>query len=262
MVATATAPQVRRGPIPSWLTSAIGIFGLLAIWQVVGATMFKQSGSVPTPTRVVSEVWNDPDFYWRNLSTTMKAAAQGWLWGNLLAIGLAFLVLVVPIVERPVIQIGVVSYCLPIVAIGPIFTIVFDGQTPKVVLAAMSVFFTTLVGALVGLRSADPTALDMVHAFGGGSVNKLSKVRFRAGLPSLFAALRVAAPAAVLGAIIGEYFGADRGIGVAMIASQQRLDAPTTWALALVATTAAGLAYALTAAVGRMLTPWAPRSIG
>ena len=261
MVAT-TAPQVRRGPLPSWLSSAIGVLALLAIWQLVGATMFKASGSVPTPTRVIEQLKDDPDFYWRNLSTTMKAAAQGWLWGNALAIGLALLVLVVPIVERPVIQIGVVSYCLPIVAIGPIFTIVFDGQTPKVVLAAMSVFFTTLIGALVGLRSADPTTLDVVHAFGGGSVHKLAKVRFRAGLPSLFAGLRVAAPAAVLGAIIGEYFGADRGIGVAMIAAQQRLDAPTTWALALIATAAAGLAYAATALVGRLLTPWAPRNVG
>jgi ABC-type nitrate/sulfonate/bicarbonate transport system permease component len=261
MVAT-TAPQVRRGPLPSWVSSAVGVLILLAIWQLVGATMFKASGSVPTPTRVVQQLTDDPDFYWRNLSTTMKAAAQGWLWGNVLAIGLAFLVLVVPIVERPVFQIGVVSYCLPIVAIGQIFTIVFDGQSPKVVLAAMSVFFTTLIGALVGLRSADPTTLDVVHAFGGGSVHKLAKVRFRAGLPSLFAGLRVAAPAAVLGAIIGEYFGADRGIGVAMIAAQQRLDAPTTWALALVATAAAGIAYAATALVGRLLTPWAPRHEG
>ena len=259
MTATA-APHSRRGPIPSWVGSAVGLLVLFGLWQLVGATMFKQSGSVPTPTKVISQLTDDPDFYWRNLSTTMKAAGQGWMWGNLLAIALALLVLVVPLVERPVIQLGVVSYCLPIVAIGPIFTIVFDGQTPKVVLAAMSVFFTTLIGALVGLRSADPTSLDVVHAFGGGSVHKLAKVRFRAGLPSLFAGLRIAAPAAVLGAIIGEYFGADRGIGVAMIAAQQRLDAPTTWALALTATAVAGVAYAATALVGRLLTPWAPRN--
>jgi ABC-type nitrate/sulfonate/bicarbonate transport system permease component len=260
MVAT-TAPPTGRRWMPSWLSSVIGVVALVAIWQLVGSTMFREAGSVPTPSKVISQLVDDPSFYWRNLSTTMKAAAQGWLWGNVLAIGLALLVLVVPLVERPVIQIGVVSYCLPIVAIGPIFTIVFDGQTPKVVLAAMSVFFTTLIGALVGLRSADPTTLDVIHAYGGNSVHKLAKVRFRAGLPSLFAGLRVAAPAAVLGAIIGEYFGADRGVGVAMIAAQQRLDAPTTWALALIATAAAGLTYAATALVGRLLTPWAPRNV-
>jgi len=136
---------------------------------------------------------------------------------------------------------------------------VFDGETPKVVLAGLAVFFTTLIGALLGLRSADPVMLDVVHAYGGGRVSKLTKVRLRASLPSLFAGLRIAAPAAVLGAIIGEYSGAERGIGIGMIVSQQRGEPATTWALALLATAAAGLAYAITALVGRLVTPWAPR---
>ena len=156
-------------------------------------------------------------------------------------------------------QLGVTTYCMPIVAIGPLFAVVFNGETPKVVLAAMSVFFSTLVGVLLGLRSADPASLDLVHAYGGGSWAKLTKVRLRASLPSLFAALRIASPSAILGAIIGEYLGADRGLGVSMITSQQTLNVPRTFAIALVATAAAGIAYALTALVGRLLTPWAPR---
>jgi ABC-type nitrate/sulfonate/bicarbonate transport system permease component len=258
-VAVATAAPARRTALPSWATTAIAAGVLLVVWQIVGKTFFQETTSVPPPTDIVDALRHDPDFYWRNLSSTLAAAAQGWVWGNALAIGLAFLVLIVPLVERPLLQLGVTSYCLPAVAIGPIFAIVFDGDTPKVVLAALAVFFTTLIGALVGLRSVDPTTLDMIHAFGGSSVHKLFKARLRSSLPSLFAGLRIAAPAAVLGAIIGEYSGAERGIGVAMIASQQRLDGPTTWSLAIVATAAAALAYAFTAVVGRLLTPWAPR---
>ena len=112
---------------------------------------------------------------------------------------------------------------------------------------------------LVGLRSADRTTLDLIHAYGGNALKKLTKVRIRAALPSLFAALRIAAPAAILGAIIGEYLGADSGLGVAMINSEQALQIERTWAIALVATLLAGVAYGLTALVGRLLTPWAPR---
>jgi ABC-type nitrate/sulfonate/bicarbonate transport system permease component len=162
-------------------------------------------------------------------------------------------------VERPLLQLGVVSYCLPVVAIGPVFAIVFNGDSPKVILAAMSVFYTTLISAILGLRSADKASLDVIHAYGGGPVAKLTKVRLRASLPSLFAGLRIAAPAAILGAIIGEYLGAEKGLGVTMINSQQALEVSRTWAIALVATGAAGLGYALTGAVGRLLTPWAPR---
>ena len=130
---------------------------------------------------------------------------------------------------------------------------------PKATLAAMSVFFTTLVGMLVGLRSADQTALDVVHAFGGSSWQKVVKIRLRACLPSLFAALRIAAPAAVLGAIIGEYLGGDSGLRVAMINAEQAFEVDRTWGIALVATGVAGVAYAITSILGRMAMPWLPR---
>jgi ABC-type nitrate/sulfonate/bicarbonate transport system permease component len=99
-----------------------------------------------------------------------------------------------------------------------------------------------------------------VHAYGGNALHQLFKVRARACLPTLFGALKVAAPASVLGAIIGEYLGADRGLGVSMINSQQALQVERTWALCIVATASAGATYALTSVVGRLLTPWAPRT--
>jgi ABC-type nitrate/sulfonate/bicarbonate transport system permease component len=256
-----SGPEGRRWlPSSGLVTSIAGIVLVVVVWQIVGTTVFSRNGSVPTPTEILSQMRKDGfDFYWRNATTTLIAAGKGWFWGNALALVLALLVLIVPVLERPIIQLGVTSYCLPVVAIGPVFAIVFNGETPKVVLAAMSVFFTTLIGALVGLRSADPTSLELVRAYGGGPVATLVKVRLRASLPSLFAALRIAAPAAVLGAIIGEYLGAERGLGVSMINSQQSLEISRTWAIALVATAAAGLAYGATALVGRLLTPWSPR---
>ena len=261
----ATAPRHDGGgrspAIPPWATSVVGLVGLLVVWQVLGSTLFSTSGSVPTPTAIVSAMQQDGlKYYWNNATTTLSAAFKGWSYGNAIAIGLALLVLITPIIERPLLQLGITSYCLPIVAIGPIFYIVFDSETQRVVLAAMSVFFTTLIGAILGLRSADPTSLDVVHAYGGGSVKKLTKVRLRASLPHLFAALRIASPAAILGAIIGEYLGAERGLGVAMVNSQQAFNVPRTWGLALVATAVAGVAYGVTALVGHLLTPWAPRN--
>jgi ABC-type nitrate/sulfonate/bicarbonate transport system permease component len=252
--------RTRRPSAPSWLGGVAGVVGLVVVWQILGLTVFSKSNLVPPPTHILSHMQKDGwSFYWNNSRTTMHEAIMGWLWGNTLAIALALMFLVVPVLERPLMRLGVASYCLPIIAIGPIFQITFNGQTPKIILAAMSVFFTTLVGTLVGLRSADATALDLVHAYGGGAIRKLTKVRLRAALPSLFAALRIAAPAAILGAIIGEYLGAESGLGVAMINSEQSLQIERTWGIALVATALAGLAYGLTALVGRLLTPWAPK---
>ena len=102
-------------------------------------------------------------------------------------------------------------------------------------LAALSCFFFTLIGTIVGLRSADPASLDLVAAAGGGSWRQLRTVRSRASLPSVFAALRIAAPTALLGAMIGEYLGGDSGLGVAMVNAQRSVQVTRTWGIAVVA---------------------------
>jgi len=252
------ATRTRRGR-PHWLGGVIGIVALFVVWEIVGQ-MDIASGGIPPPSEILSKMVDDGwSFYWANVKVTLSEAAWGYVWGNVLAIGLAFLVLIIPLLEKPMMQLGIASYCIPIIAIGPILQITFDGQTPKVILAALAVFFTTLVGTLVGLRSAEPVMFDLVRAYGGGRVSELWKVRVRAALPSLFAALRIAAPAAILGAIIGEYLGGESGVGIAMIASQTNYEVARTWGLALVAGLLAGVAYGVTAMIGRSLTPWAPR---
>lgn len=244
--------------MPGWLSPVLGTLALIGLWEVLTLTVLAGSPIWPTPSGIVVGMVRDGwSFYWPNVQTTLWEATNGFLWGNLLAVALALLVLLVPLVERPLMQLSVVSYCLPIVAIGPIFAIVFSGETPKEALAGMAVFFTTLVGMLVGLRSADRTSLDLVRAYGGSSVHALFKVRLRASLPSLFSALRIAAPAAVLGAIIGEYLGGTRGLGVAMISSEQSFEVSRTWGIALAATALGGIGYGLMALVGWLAVPWA-----
>jgi ABC-type nitrate/sulfonate/bicarbonate transport system permease component len=235
---------------------------VVVAWPLLAMSGILDKTAFPTPVDIVSKIIDDGwSFYWPNIQTTVfREAVPGYIWGNALAIVLAVLFIQVPLLERGLLRVAVMTYCLPIVAIGPIFQIVFDGYTPKIILAAISVFFTTLIGALVGLRSADKASLELVRAYGGGSWKQMLKIRSRACLPSLFAALKLAAPAALLGAIIGEYLGGENGIGIAMIASQQGLEVARTWGLALVATAIAGIWYALVAMIGNRLTPWAPRA--
>ena len=250
----------RSDGVPSWVFGVAGMVVLLVVWEILGRTVFADSRAVPPPTAILAQIGDDGfAFYGPNIETTLREAGKGWLWGNVIAIVLAVAFVQIPLVERALLQLALASYCLPVIAIGPVLAVLFTDDTPKVILAALSVIFTTLVGALVGLRSADRTSLDLIRAYGGGSWTQLWKVRLRAGLPSLFAGLRIAAPAAMLGAIVGEYLGAENGLGVAMINSQQSLAVARTWGIALVATALSGAAYGITALIGRLLTPWAAK---
>jgi ABC-type nitrate/sulfonate/bicarbonate transport system permease component len=257
--ALAAGRRVGLPALPRQATSALGILAILGIWQLLAVTVLAHGGAVPTPVAVVQQWGTDGwSLYRPNVDATVWEAMRGFFWGNLLAFVLAVVVIMVPVLERVISQIAVASYCLPVIAVGPILTVVLNGDAPMVALSAMSVFFTTLIGVLLGLRAADPTSLDLVAAYGGGRWQQLRQVRLAAALPSTIAALKVAAPSALLGAIIGEYLGrVDSGLGLAMTIAQQQLDVARTWGIALVAGAVAGLGYGFIALVARYAVPWA-----
>ncbi|HEX7132873.1 MAG TPA: ABC transporter permease subunit [Iamia sp.] len=251
--------RARLGEL-TWLPSALAIVVLLLVWEVAALTVMSDSKAFPPFTDVVGDVLGDLDTYTRNARSTLRAVWPGWLYGNIVATVIGVLAIAIPHLERPALHVAVAISSLPIIALGPIFQVSLTGDAPRSALAALSVFLTTMIGAMVGLRACDRTSLDMVRAFGGGPVSALRKVRLRAALPDYFAALRISAPAAILGGIIGEFIGgADNGLGVALISARANADPARVWGLALVATLIAGAGYALIALVGRLLSPWAPR---
>jgi ABC-type nitrate/sulfonate/bicarbonate transport system permease component len=250
-----------RRQLPPWIIGVLGFVGLVVVWQILYQFVF-HSSVIPTPGAIVSKMREDGwSIYADNLSATISEAAKGWLYGNTVAIVLAILFVQIPVLERWLMKFAVAFYCLPVVAIGPVLIVLYDGDTPTVTLAALSVFFATLISMLVGLKSADATSLDLIHAYGGGSLTKLRKVRLQSSLPLLFAGLRVAAPAAVLGAVIGEYLGGTtKGVGVFMTQSQASFEVARTWGIALSIALVSGIGYGITVLAEYLLVPWARRS--
>ena len=254
--------------VPPWAAGLIGAVAIVAVWWMVGAIAQSTSGGtsgIPTPPQVLASYAESGwEFYWNNFSVTLNEAAQGYVWGNGLALLLSAFVLVVPRLEGVVMQLAVVSYCIPIVAIGPLLLLILGIPTPgepsstAIFLAAMSVFFTTVVGSLLGLKSADASSLDVVSVYGGSRLTQLRKVRLISALPAVLTALQIAVPAAFLGAILGEYLGkVEVGVGPAMVIAQQSLNAPRVWAIALASGAVALIAYLLVGMLTRLSAPWA-----
>ncbi|MCF7549276.1 MULTISPECIES: ABC transporter permease [Pseudonocardia] len=266
-IAAAPAAEVRRFAglrgVPPWVGGVLGVVVIVVAWWVASLTLYQGSGAIPTPPSVVAKFFDGAQWSatLNNASGTVGSAALGYLWGNLGAIVLAILVLLVPALEPLANQIAVVTYCIPLVAIGPVIVIVAGRDWPSgasVVLAALSCFFTTAVGALLGLRAAPRASIDLIKAYGGGTWTSLRKVQLISALPALFAALKIAAPAAFLGAILAEYLGSggDSTLGRAIIAAQTQSDAPQLWYLALVSGIISGVGFVLVGLIARLVTPW------
>ncbi|MGY2079590.1 ABC transporter permease subunit [Modestobacter sp. SYSU DS0657] len=255
--------MLARDSLRSAALGALGLAGVVAVWWLLQLTVLADA-RIPSPAGVVSAAvdrgWS---YYATHFGMTLEEAAIGFGYGTVAAVALAALTLLVPALEQLVMQIAVITYCVPLVAIAPVLFIVIgnpaEGERAgtATALAALSVFFTTVVGTVLGLRSADPASLEVVRVFGGGVVRQLTKVRLIAALPAVLAALRLAAPLAFLGAILGEYVGGvQRGVAVTLKIAQQNVDVAGAWAIGLGCALVAGACYGLFALLARVATPW------
>lgn len=250
MTGTISAPPriartARRGE------TVVVIVALLVVWEIV-ARSITGSFVLAAPSEVAGSLVENAGLLSRALLTTGWAALAGFVLGNLAAVALAALAVLLPRTERVVTAVALVVFCLPLVATGPVLRVLLGpGDGPQIALAALAVFYTTMIPVLVGLRAAPAGWFDLVHGYGRGAWAALRYVRVRASLPYLIAGLQIAAPAAFLGAMVGEFTGAESGLGVLTIRASRDLDIDLTWALATVATVASVVAYAVIGAIGR-----------
>ncbi|CAN5122622.1 hypothetical protein BH11ACT2_BH11ACT2_16420 [soil metagenome] len=228
----------------------------LAVWELAARFGLAKLGVLAPPSEVVVEIAQNAQLYATNLASTAWVAARGWFWGDVAAIVLAILFVQFRIVERLLQRLALVLYCLPLVAVMPLLQLTFDPDTARVVLAGLSVFFTTLVGTMLGLRSADPGQLTVIRAWGGGPFAALRFVRTPSGIPAILTGLQIGAAAATLGAVFGEFIGADKGLGVLLINGLQQLDLAQVFAVAVLATLMAAVPYGLLGVARRILVPW------
>ena len=261
---------VRAFRLPGWAIGVVGVALLVAVWWTVAALFFAPApgssyAAIHTPPQVLGAFVDDGiGYYWKAFAVTLNEAGIGYLWGNGLALVLSALVLVLPWLEGVVTQLAVITYCVPLVAIAPLALVILGGaqksgdpSATAVFLAALSVFFTTVVGTLLGLKAADAASLDVVSVYGGSKFTQLRKVRAIAALPSVLSALQIAVPAAFLGAILGEYLGKiEIGVGPILVASAVSLNSPRVWAVFILCALVAIVGYTVLGLVARAVTPW------
>lgn len=228
---------------------------LLALWEVAGRFQLVASGALPAPSAVLARFWADMGDYPPHVLATLEASLLGFLIGNAIALlaGIAFVLS--PVLLRLFRGVNIAIFALPPIAISPVLVLTFSGMAPRVILAAIGCYFATMTATVLGLTQADARSLDVVRAYGGGRWDELRLVQLRSALPSILGGLRVAAPAAVLGAILAEFGGGGRyGLGTYLLGSLGRADPPRLWGIGLTATLIAGLAYAAFALMGRKVT--------
>ena len=184
---------------------------------------------------------------------TLSASTAGFLLGAFLGIGLAVLIIHVRTLQKSLLPWIIASQTVPILAIAPIVIVVFGsigirGLLPKAIISAYLCFFPITVGMVKGLNSPDPVQRDLMRTWSATPTQAFVKLRWPASMPFLFASLKVAVTASLVGAIVGELpTGAQAGLGARLLAGSYYGQTVQIWAALLAA---ALLAASLAGVVG------------
>lgn len=191
---------------------------------------------------------------------TLRDAFLGLLFGSLAAVGAAVAFSASRPVERTLMPIAMVLRSVPLVAMTPLIVLLFGrGLMAVTVIAGIVTFFPTLVNVTLALRAAPRDAIDLLRAYGASPTKTLLKVQMPSAVPSIFASLRIAAPLALVGALLSEWLATGRGLGYAILKTQALSAYDDMWARVVVATLLSIVLYKLIGAIERpVLNRYAP----
>ena len=221
--------------------AVVSVLGALAVFLVVWQLVVIVSGFppfiLPTPAMVVTRwisAWSAGTIQ-PHLIATLQEVALGFTVGAGLALVAGYALARSAVVERLLSPYLVAAQATPILALAPLIALWFGpGLAGKVLICALIVFFPVAVATMVGIRSVDARLLELGRSLRATRRQVLTTLEIPAALPSILGGMRVGVTLAVVGAIVGEWAGADKGLGVLInLARGSMFDIPLMFATLL-----------------------------
>ncbi len=208
----------------SWLRRSglgwplLGGASIIVLWYLVVLIFDVKAYVAPLPHQVLYVIVDKFDLLLLNAVPTVQECLMGFVLGNGLAVIIAIIFVHSSLAERMYFPIAVLFNTIPIIAISPILVLIFGlGMAPKIIIAAIICFFPTLVNMIRGFKSVSQNELELMRILSANRREVFFKLRIQRSLPYLFSALRIASTTSVIGAIVGEWVGANLGLGALII---------------------------------------------
>ncbi len=230
---------------------------LLLSWQY-GVPLLKIPEYIlPIPSAFFERLWLDRMLIAEHTLVTMQEIVLGFLMATVISVPLGYVIVSIRILEKAIYPVIVFFQLVPKIAIAPLFVVWFGfGLFPKVLLTFLLCFVPTLVASMTGFRALDERVLYLTRSMGATGWQTFRYVRVPSALVYIFSGLKVSAVFAATGAIVGEFVGANAGLGYLLLRGTSFLDMPLIFAC-LVALSVVGIFFSyIVDAVEVLLMPW------
>ena len=257
-LARSRAARLRRAP-PDALIAVVALAGGVALWKLLVVAKGYPAFVLPAPERVAARfvVALRDGTWWLHTRVTLGESLLGFALGFALAVALGYVLAHNRVLERLLAPYVAASQALPVVAIAPLLLLWLGfGLLPKVLIAALVVFFPILVNTIAGLRGIDPSLREVATVYGASRWQALRLVEAPLALPTLLSGVKIGFTLAVTGATVGEFIGADRGLGLLLNVSKGLFDTPLLFVALLTLVAMAMIAYGAVSALERALVRW------
>jgi ABC-type nitrate/sulfonate/bicarbonate transport system permease component len=230
---------------------------LLALWE-----LYVRAGQVsvqvlPSPIAIVQALMNNWNIIYDNTLQTLLETVLGLAIAALLGLLLAITLDISSWMRRAVYPLLITSQTIPIIALAPLLLIWIGYDIrPKLIVVTLYCFFPIAVATVDGLASAEPELIKLLHSMRATRWQILRLVRLPGAMPAFFSGLRIAAAYSVIGAIFGEYVGAEKGLGIYMQKAANSFATINVFAAILVTTILSLLLFGLVSLIERLALPW------
>lgn len=233
----------------------------LALWQGIVWVTGVPAFILPGPWRVATTLVANIGLIADHALTTIAEVLIGLVVGALLGAATALHLMVSPAARRIALPIMVFSQAVPVFALAPILTLWLGyGMASKIAMALLIIYFPVVSTFYDGLRRTDPGLIDLARTMGATPARTLLFLRLPAGLPAFGSGLRLAAVYAPIGAVIGEWVGASKGLGYLMLLANGRAKTDLMFASLFVLAAFAVALYAVVSVLTRRMTSWSRES--
>ena len=254
--------QTRRRPgAVDWrhTLAPLSVLVFLALWKLVVVVGHYPTFMLPTPGQVAARfvvALRDGSLL-MHTAVTLREVLAGLALGLSVAVVLGYLLAKSRTLERILAPYVVASQAVPIVALAPLLVIWFGaGSLSKVLVCALTLFFPVLINTIVGIRSVDADLVDLMRSLRATRWQAFRLLEVPASMPVLLGGLKVGVTLSVIGAVVGEFVGSDRGLGFLVNLARGLFDTPLMFVALLVLMIIALLLYFVVSALEAWLLRW------